>query len=95
MDVRDYIAASAAGFSQALPDWLSIPSVSADPARHDDIYGHHDVQPAALDDGRDYRGLDADRIHAPNEYVDLSRLLRGAESIAYLREELADTEVSA
>jgi acetylornithine deacetylase/succinyl-diaminopimelate desuccinylase-like protein len=35
-------------------------------------------------------GLDADRIHAPNEYVDLARLLRGAESIAYLWEELAD-----
>jgi acetylornithine deacetylase/succinyl-diaminopimelate desuccinylase-like protein len=34
-------------------------------------------------------GLDADQIHAPNEYVDLSRLLRGAESAAYLREELA------
>jgi acetylornithine deacetylase/succinyl-diaminopimelate desuccinylase-like protein len=34
-------------------------------------------------------GLDADRIHAPNEYVDLSRLLRGAESVAYLWEELA------
>ena len=36
-------------------------------------------------------GLDADRIHAPNEYVDLSRLLRGAESTAYLWEELANT----
>jgi acetylornithine deacetylase/succinyl-diaminopimelate desuccinylase-like protein len=36
-------------------------------------------------------GLDADRIHAPNEYVDLSRLLRGAESAAYLWEELAST----
>jgi acetylornithine deacetylase/succinyl-diaminopimelate desuccinylase-like protein len=34
-------------------------------------------------------GLDADRIHAPNEHVDLSRLLRGAESAAYLWEELA------
>jgi acetylornithine deacetylase/succinyl-diaminopimelate desuccinylase-like protein len=34
-------------------------------------------------------GLDADRIHAPNEYVDLSRLLLGAESAAYLWEELA------
>ena len=32
-------------------------------------------------------GLDADRIHAPNEYVDLSRLLRGAETAAYLWEE--------
>jgi acetylornithine deacetylase/succinyl-diaminopimelate desuccinylase-like protein len=99
MDVRDYIAANAAEFSQALRDWLSIPSVSADPARHDDVrrsaewlagylrqsgfpvaevwetaglpavyahwpaadpgatrvlvYGHHDVQPAALDDGWD------------------------------------------
>jgi acetylornithine deacetylase/succinyl-diaminopimelate desuccinylase-like protein len=34
-------------------------------------------------------GLDADRVHAPNEYVDLSRLLRGAETAAYLWEELA------
>jgi len=33
-------------------------------------------------------GLDADRIHAPNEYVDLSRLLKGAETAAYLWEEL-------
>ena len=40
-------------------------------------------------------GLDADRIHAPNEYVDLSRLLRGAESVAYLWEELAGAGVSA
>jgi acetylornithine deacetylase/succinyl-diaminopimelate desuccinylase-like protein len=40
-------------------------------------------------------GLDADRIHAPNEYVDLSRLLRGAESIAYLWEELAGAEAGA
>jgi acetylornithine deacetylase/succinyl-diaminopimelate desuccinylase-like protein len=38
-------------------------------------------------------GLDADRIHAPNEYVDLSRLLLGAESIAYLFEELASVSV--
>ena len=97
MDVRDFIAANAADFSQALRDWLSIPSVSADPARHGDVrrsarwlvgylkesgfpvaevwetgglpavyahwpaadpaakkvlvYGHHDVQPAALEDG--------------------------------------------
>jgi acetylornithine deacetylase/succinyl-diaminopimelate desuccinylase-like protein len=36
-------------------------------------------------------GLDADRIHAPNEYVDLSRLLRGAETVAYLWDELAAT----
>jgi acetylornithine deacetylase/succinyl-diaminopimelate desuccinylase-like protein len=34
-------------------------------------------------------GLDSDRVHAPNEYVDLSRLLRGAESVAYLWDELA------
>jgi acetylornithine deacetylase/succinyl-diaminopimelate desuccinylase-like protein len=100
MDVRDFIAADAAEFSRALRDWLSIPSVSADPARHGDVrksarwlvdylkqsgfpqaeiwetdglpavyahwpaadrgapkvlvYGHHDVQPAALDDGWDY-----------------------------------------
>jgi acetylornithine deacetylase/succinyl-diaminopimelate desuccinylase-like protein len=97
VDVRDYIAAGAAGFSRALRDWLAIPSVSADPAHHGDVrrsaqwlvgylresgfpvaevwetaglpavyahwpaadpaaprvlvYGHHDVQPAALADG--------------------------------------------
>jgi acetylornithine deacetylase/succinyl-diaminopimelate desuccinylase-like protein len=100
MDVREYIAASAVDFSRALREWLTIPSVSADPARHGDVrgsaewlaaylretgfpvveiwetaglpavyahwpaadvnapdvlvYGHHDVQPAALDDGWDY-----------------------------------------
>ena len=99
MDVRDFIAANAAEFSQALRDWLSIPSVSADPACHGEVrrsaqwladylkeagfpvaevwetgglpavyahwpaadpaaprvlvYGHHDVQPAALADGWD------------------------------------------
>ncbi len=100
MDVRDFIAANAAEFSSALRDWLSIPSVSADPASHGEVgrsarwlagylreagfpvaevwetgglpavyahwpaadpaaprvlvYGHHDVQPAALADGWDY-----------------------------------------
>jgi acetylornithine deacetylase/succinyl-diaminopimelate desuccinylase-like protein len=34
-------------------------------------------------------GLDADRIHAPNEAIDVWRLLRGAEVSAYLWEELA------
>jgi acetylornithine deacetylase/succinyl-diaminopimelate desuccinylase-like protein len=101
MDVREYIAASAADFSRALREWLTIPSVSADPDHHGDVrrsaewladylretgfpiveiwetaglpavyahwpaadpsapralvYGHHDVQPAALDDGWDYQ----------------------------------------
>ena len=100
MDVRDYIAANAADFSRALREWLAIPSVSADPARHGDVrasaewladylretgfpvvevwetgglpavyahwpaadpgaqrvlvYGHHDVQPAVLEDGWDH-----------------------------------------
>jgi acetylornithine deacetylase/succinyl-diaminopimelate desuccinylase-like protein len=100
MDVREYIDAHAADFSRALREWLAIPSVSADPARHGDvrrsaqwlvehlrhmgfpqaevwetkglpavyahwpatdptapsvlIYGHHDVQPAAIEDGWDY-----------------------------------------
>src|ERR1700722_4617252 len=100
MDVRDYIASSAADFSRALREWLAIPSISADPARHGDVrasagwladylretgfpvveiwettglpavyahwpaadpaarhvlvYGHHDVQPAALGDGWDH-----------------------------------------
>jgi acetylornithine deacetylase/succinyl-diaminopimelate desuccinylase-like protein len=39
-------------------------------------------------------GLDADRIHAPNERVSKSLLLRGAESAAYLWEELASAELS-
>jgi acetylornithine deacetylase/succinyl-diaminopimelate desuccinylase-like protein len=34
-------------------------------------------------------GLDSDRIHAPNEKVDVSLLLRGAEASAYLWNELA------
>jgi acetylornithine deacetylase/succinyl-diaminopimelate desuccinylase-like protein len=34
-------------------------------------------------------GLDADRIHAPNEKVEMDLLLKGAEAAAYLWEELA------
>jgi acetylornithine deacetylase/succinyl-diaminopimelate desuccinylase-like protein len=34
-------------------------------------------------------GLDEDRIHAPNEKVEMSLLLRGAEAAAYLWAELA------
>jgi acetylornithine deacetylase/succinyl-diaminopimelate desuccinylase-like protein len=34
-------------------------------------------------------GLDADRIHAPNERVDMGLLLKGAEAAAYLWDELA------
>jgi acetylornithine deacetylase/succinyl-diaminopimelate desuccinylase-like protein len=36
-------------------------------------------------------GLDADRIHAPNEKVDMDLLLKGAEAAAYLWQELADS----
>jgi len=35
-------------------------------------------------------GLGSDRIHAPNEKVEMDLLLKGAEAAAYLREELAD-----
>ncbi len=35
-------------------------------------------------------GLDGDRIHAPNEKVDMDLLLKGAEAAAYLWQELAD-----
>jgi acetylornithine deacetylase/succinyl-diaminopimelate desuccinylase-like protein len=38
-------------------------------------------------------GLDSDQIHAPNESVDLSLLLRGAEAAAYLWDELAAAEL--
>jgi acetylornithine deacetylase/succinyl-diaminopimelate desuccinylase-like protein len=34
-------------------------------------------------------GLDSDRIHAPNEKADTALLLKGAEAVAYLWEELA------
>ena len=34
-------------------------------------------------------GLDEDRIHAPNERVDMALLLKGAETAAYLWDELA------
>ena len=54
MDVRDFIAANAAGAD--LADILRAPLVFV-----------------AV-------GLDADRIHAPNEYVDLSRARRPHQS---------------
>ena len=34
-------------------------------------------------------GLDDNRIHAPNEKVEMTLLLRGAEAVAYLWEDLA------
>jgi acetylornithine deacetylase/succinyl-diaminopimelate desuccinylase-like protein len=37
MDVRDYVESNASGFIDALEQWLSIPSISADPARHADV----------------------------------------------------------
>jgi acetylornithine deacetylase/succinyl-diaminopimelate desuccinylase-like protein len=39
-------------------------------------------------------GLDSDRIHAPNEKVEMDLLLKGAQAAAYLWEELA-TELAA
>jgi acetylornithine deacetylase/succinyl-diaminopimelate desuccinylase-like protein len=38
-------------------------------------------------------GLDSDRIHAPNEKVEMDLLLKGAEAAAYLWEELAAAEL--
>ncbi|HET7244036.1 MAG TPA: M20/M25/M40 family metallo-hydrolase, partial [Streptosporangiaceae bacterium] len=37
MDVRSYIAQNAGSFFDDLKEWLRIPSVSADPARHPDV----------------------------------------------------------
>jgi acetylornithine deacetylase/succinyl-diaminopimelate desuccinylase-like protein len=37
MDVRGYIESNAREFSDALKQWLAIPSVSADPGRHADV----------------------------------------------------------
>jgi acetylornithine deacetylase/succinyl-diaminopimelate desuccinylase-like protein len=37
MDVRQYVEDNATEFFSALMQWLGIPSISADPARHDDV----------------------------------------------------------
>jgi acetylornithine deacetylase/succinyl-diaminopimelate desuccinylase-like protein len=37
MDVPSYIGENSAGFFDALRQWLSIPSISADPSHHDDV----------------------------------------------------------
>ena len=38
-------------------------------------------------------GLDEDRIHAPNEKVEMALLLKGAEAAAYLWDNLAAGEM--
>lgn len=40
-------------------------------------------------------GLDSDRIHAPNEKAEMALLLKGAEAVAYLWEELASGPAAA
>ncbi|HEY4465521.1 MAG TPA: dipeptidase [Streptosporangiaceae bacterium] len=37
MDARSYVEANASAFFTALKEWLAIPSISADPARHPDV----------------------------------------------------------
>jgi acetylornithine deacetylase/succinyl-diaminopimelate desuccinylase-like protein len=37
MDARTYVEANASGFFNELKQWLAIPSISADPARRDDV----------------------------------------------------------
>jgi hypothetical protein len=37
MDVRGYVEANAREFIDDLKQWLAIPSISADPDRHDDV----------------------------------------------------------
>jgi acetylornithine deacetylase/succinyl-diaminopimelate desuccinylase-like protein len=37
MDVRDYVSAHAGEFFESLSEWLQIPSISADPARRNDV----------------------------------------------------------
>ena len=39
-------------------------------------------------------GLNSDRIHAPNEKVDMAMLVRGAEAVAYMWDELAEVSLS-
>jgi acetylornithine deacetylase/succinyl-diaminopimelate desuccinylase-like protein len=40
-------------------------------------------------------GLNSDRIHAPNEKVDMAMLLKGAEAVAYMWDELAEVSPGA
>jgi acetylornithine deacetylase/succinyl-diaminopimelate desuccinylase-like protein len=40
-------------------------------------------------------GLNSDRIHAPNERVEEAMLLKGAEAVAYLWDELAEVSLGA
>jgi acetylornithine deacetylase/succinyl-diaminopimelate desuccinylase-like protein len=40
-------------------------------------------------------GLNSDRIHAPNEKVDMAMLLKGAEAVAYMWDELAEASLGA
>lgn len=89
MDVREFVATHAAEFSQAPREWLAIPSVSGDPACHGDV--RRPAEWLATPLVFVAVGLDADRIHAPNEYVDLPRLLLGAQTTACLWDELAAT----
>jgi acetylornithine deacetylase/succinyl-diaminopimelate desuccinylase-like protein len=37
MNIGEYVAEQSAGFFEDLREWLRIPSVSADPARHKDV----------------------------------------------------------
>jgi hypothetical protein len=37
MDVREFVAANGREFFDELKRWLEIPSISADPGRHDDV----------------------------------------------------------
>jgi acetylornithine deacetylase/succinyl-diaminopimelate desuccinylase-like protein len=48
MDVRSYIAQNAGSFSDDLKQWLRIPSISADPARHPDVRASADWLAAHL-----------------------------------------------
>jgi acetylornithine deacetylase/succinyl-diaminopimelate desuccinylase-like protein len=50
MDARQYINDHAADFFAALKQWLTIPSISADPARHDDVRRSADWLAAHLRD---------------------------------------------
>jgi acetylornithine deacetylase/succinyl-diaminopimelate desuccinylase-like protein len=81
MDVREYVEPRAAGFPVALREWLqdNTPDGVTATVALAGILAVPLVFVAV--------GLDADRIHAPNEYVDLSWLLRGAETAASLWEE--------
>lgn len=90
--VRRWVEGQADEFFGALKEWLAIPSISGDPAHADDVRRSAEwlagqLRRAGFPTAEAI--LPDDRIHAPNEKVEMGLLLKAAESAAYLWDDLA------